>query len=446
MDPESSLNNLQSQQSREQSLQKDDTGHPDINVIKERLLNALKEVARLERIIEEKNTQLAVTAEEKDKLLHSLDKAFEKERQLHDKIADFDILRNVELLEAREDIRLLTNDINRLNKESESLIEEGFKKDKIIEELRHIPEGKKPEHGEAETKLYPSGEDMEGIESRYKDLAGYKAIEKERDGLKEKLIMVTSDLAKKAEIENEYLSRLEEFKKTISGLTIRMDEKIKENSSLKNEISEFSPLVDENKKGVNKSINDLEETLQLKKQEMEALKSLYDADTKRLESEIERLSAGKSELEKAIRDMERRNNEYIGELSSKDKLISELKGRMDKDISGLKERMDKDISGYKAEMEKLKAEKEALSLELAEGKKEVTPIGESKEEEPAADRYAIDLKSPAEEKKGVAPQDKTSRDQKMVYIESSMFSGINMLAIGIAIFVILGLAWFIFRR
>ncbi|MDO9289565.1 MAG: hypothetical protein Q7T83_12355 [Thermodesulfovibrionales bacterium] len=433
MDPESSLNNLQSQQAREQSPQKDDTGHPDIKVIKERFLNALKEIARLERIIEEKNTQLAVTAEEKDRLLHSLDKAFEKERQLHDKIADLDILRNVELLEAREEVKLLTNEINRLNKESGSLIEEVFKKDKIIEELRHIPEGKEPEHGVAETKLYPSGEDMEG---RYKDLAGYKAIEKERDGLKEKLIMATSDLAKKAEIASEHLNRLEEFKKTISGLTMKMDEKIKENSSIKNEISEFSPLLDENKKGVNKSINDLEETLQLKKQEMEALKSLYDADTKRLESEIERLSAEKSGFEKTIRDMESRNNEYLGELSSKDKLISELK-----------EQMDKDISWYPAEMEKPEAEKEALSPEPAEGKKEVAPTEESKGEEPAADRYAIELKSPAEEKEGGAPYDKAARDQKMIYIESSRFSGINMLAIGVAVFIIISVvAWFVFRR
>ncbi|MEK6653523.1 MAG: hypothetical protein AABY50_11395 [Nitrospirota bacterium] len=367
MDPESSLNNLQSQQSREQSLQKEDAGHPDIKVIKERFLNALKEIARLERIIEEKNTQLAVTAEEKDRLLHSMDKAFEKERQLHNKIADFDILRNVELLEAREEIKLLTNEINRL---------------------------------------------------------------------KEKLIMVTSDLAKKAEIASEYLNRLEEFKKTIGDLTMKMDEKIKENSSLKNEMAEFNSLLDENKKGVNKSINDFEETLQLKKQEMEALKSLYDADTKRLESEIERLSAEKSEFEKAIRDMESRNNEYLGELASKDKLISELKGQM-----------DKGIAGYQAEMEKLKAEKEALSLEPAEGKKEVAPIEESKEEEPAADRYAIDLKSPAEEKEGVAPYDKAARDQKMIYIESSRFSGINMLAIGVAIFIIISVvAWFVFRR
>lgn len=429
MDPESSLNNLQSQQSREQSLQKDGTGHPDIKVIKERFLNALKEIARLERIIEEKNTQLAVTAEEKDRLLHSMDKAFEKERHLHDKIADFDILRNVELLEAREEIKLLTNEINRLNKESGSLLEEVFKKDKVIEELRHIPEGKEPS---------PAGENLEGLESKYRDMeAMYKAIEEERDGLKEKLIRATSDLAQKAEIENEYLSRLEEFKKTISDLTMKMDEKIKENSSLKNEMSELRALLDENRQEVNKNINErtsAEENLQLKEQEIEVLNSLYGADKKRLESEIERLSAEKSEFEKAIRDMESRNNEYLGELSSKDKLISELK-----------EQMDKDISGYQAEMEKLKAEKEALILEPAEGKKEVTPIEESKEEEPAADRYSIGLKSPAEEKEGVAPYDKAAGEQKMIYMESPGFRGIKMLAIGIAIFVILGLAWFIFR-
>ncbi|MEK6582903.1 MAG: hypothetical protein AABZ25_11030, partial [Nitrospirota bacterium] len=319
MDPESSLNNLQSQQSREQSLQKEDAGHPDIKVIKERFLNALKEIARLERIIEEKNTQLAVTAEEKDRLLHSMDKAFEKERQLHNKIADFDILRNVELLEAREEIKLLTNEINRLNKESGSLIEDVFKKDKVIEELRRIPEGKEPERGEAEAKLYLSDEDMEEIESGYKDPAGYKAIEKERDGLKEKLIVATSGLAQKAETETEYLRRLEEFKETISGLTMKMDEKIKENSSLKNEMTELRALLDENRQEVNKNINERTsagETLQLKEQEMEALKSLYDTDTKRLETEIERLSAEKSELEKTIRDMESRNNEYLGELAS----------------------------------------------------------------------------------------------------------------------------------
>ncbi len=318
MDPESSLNNLQSQQAREQSLQKDAAGHPDIKVIKERFLNALKEVARLERIIEEKNTQLAVTAEEKDRLLHSMDKAFEKERQLHDKIADFDILRNVELLEAREEIKLLTNEINRLNKESGSLIEDVFKKDKIIEELRHIPEVKEQGHREAETRLCPPGEGIEGTGSGDRDLAGYKAIEQERDGLKEKLIMATSDLAQKAETEKEYLGRLEEFKETINGLTMKMDEKIKENSSLKNEMTDLKALLDENRQEVSKNINERTsagETLQMKEQEMEALKSLYDTDTKRLETEIGRLSWEKSGTGKAIRDLESRNNEYLGELA-----------------------------------------------------------------------------------------------------------------------------------
>lgn len=439
MDPESSLNNLQSQQSGEQSPQKDDAGHPDIKVIKERFLNALKEVARLERIIEEKNTQLAVTAEEKDRLLHSMDKAFEKERQLHDKIADFDILRNVELLEAREEIKLLTNEINRLNKESGSLIEDVFKKDKIIEELRHIPEEKEPEHVKTETMLCPPDEGMEGADSADRDQTGHKAVEKERDELKEKLIMAASDLAQKAEAEKEYLGRLEEFKETMSELTMKMDEKIKENRSLKNEVTELGSLLDESKKGVNRSINDLEETLQLKEQEIEVLKSLYDTDTKRLESELEKLNAEKSELEKAVRDMKSRNNEYIGELSSKDRLISELKEQKDKDIS---------VSGYQPEMEKLTAGTEAISPEPAEGKKEVAPIEESKEEESAAGSYAIDLKSPAEEKEVVAPYDKAIREQKMIYMESPGFSGMKMLAIGIAVFVVLGLAlaWFIFRR
>ena len=78
--------------------------------------------------------------------------------------------------------------------------------------------------------------------------------------------MATSDLAQKAEIENEYLGRLEEFKETISGLTMKMDEKIKENSSLKNEMTELRALLDENRQEVNKNINERTsagETLQI---------------------------------------------------------------------------------------------------------------------------------------------------------------------------------------
>lgn len=439
MDPESSLNNLQSQK---QSPHKDDAEHLDIKAIKERFLNALKEVARLERIIEEKNTQLAVAAEEKDRLLRSLDKAFGKERQLHDKIADFDIVRNMELLEAREEIKFLTNEINRLNKESGDLIEEVFKEDKTIEELRRIPEGKEPEHGEAEAKLYLSDEDMEEIEAGYKDPAGYKALEKERDELKEKFIMATSELAQKAEIESEYLGRLEEFKKTISGLTTKLDEKIKENSSLKDEIAELGSLLDENKQAVNKSINErasLDENIQSKEREIKELNERHDSALKLSVSEIEKLNVQKTELEAGMRETERRSNEFIGELSSKDRLISELK-----------EQADKNISGYQAEIEGLKAENDALNLKFAgvqsEVREEAAPIAKASTEEPSTGEDEMGLMPPQEKEQIMPAGNKAITEQKMIYMEHSGTGIMRWVALGIAVFIISGLAWYIFIR
>ncbi|MBU4320388.1 MAG: hypothetical protein Q8N12_09430 [Thermodesulfovibrionales bacterium] len=40
-------------------------------IIRERFLNALKEIAHLEKALEEKNTSLAASAEEKDRLIHA---------------------------------------------------------------------------------------------------------------------------------------------------------------------------------------------------------------------------------------------------------------------------------------------------------------------------------------------------------------------------------------
>ena len=345
MDPDSLLNNLRSHQSPKQPPQRDDTGPLDINVIKERFLNATKEIARLEKIIEEKNTQLAVAAEGKDRLLHSLDKAFADEKKLHDKIADFDILRNVELLEARDAISRLTDEIARLNTESESSIDDLFKKDKIIDELRQSH------------------------------------------------ISLTSDLAKKAEMEGEYLNRIEEFKKTMSDLTLKIDEKIKENSSLKDEISELGALLDENKQAANKNINErasLDEGIQLKEREIKELNERYDSALKTSASEIERLEA----------------------------------------------------------------ENDALNLKFAEVKSEfkeeaatTESIEEAQEKEPTADSRPVDLKFPVEEGEGAVPYDKASREQKMIYMEHSGSGIMRLVAIWIAIFIISGLgAWFIFRK
>ncbi|TAL24569.1 MAG: hypothetical protein EPN94_07050 [Nitrospirae bacterium] len=317
----------------------------DINVIKERLLNATKEIARLEKIIEEKNTQLAVAAEGKDRLLHSLDRAFEKEKQLHDKIAGFDIVRNVELLEARDAVSRLTEKIARLNTEIESLIEDVFKKDKVIDELRQSH------------------------------------------------ISLTSDLAKKAEIESEYLNRIEEFKKTMSDLTLKIDEKIKENSSLKDEISELGALLDENKQAANKNINErasLDEGIQLKEREIKELNERYDSALKTSASEIERLEA----------------------------------------------------------------ENNALNLKFAEVKSEfkeeaapTASIEEDQEKEPTADSRPVELKFTVEESEGAAPHDKAVREQKMIYMEHSGSGIMRLAAIWIAIFIISGLAaWFIFRK
>jgi chromosome segregation ATPase len=442
-------------------------GHLDIKNIRERFLNALKDIERLEKMLEEKNTMLAVSAKEKDRLIHAVNKAFEDKKRLHDRLADFDVLRNMEIAELKQGIEKIAIEKDHLLKESETLLEDLFKRDKTIDELRAEIERKVIQLKDTQNDLLTAIEAMRKTESKYKEIeAKYRAIEQERDNLKERLdalmgiqkleglsfserqvnkedfkpedkniveqqsiierlsaeiselnIKLINSNKEAAELKQEKIEiedinsdlehRMNELKDIISGLKVTIETETNKNTSLKNEMTAVISLLDEKDKekdNLNNKIIGLERDLQLKGEDISTLRTLYDADTKKFLSGIEKLTVEKAEISRDLEEikeeleshkksigvsiaekeavetrlsealgrigsLEAKNAEYLRELSSKSEIFSELR-----------QQIESDVLKYQADIEKLTAERDELNIKLTDVNKKavsVTPFSDS---------------------------------------------------------------------
>lgn len=429
MDPDSLLNQLLSQ---DQPQYKHSAGQLNIKNIRERFLNALKEVSRLEKVLEEKNTLLATSAKEKERLIHAINKAFEDKKRLHDRLADFDIVRNMEIAELRQGVEEIMSGRHRLLKENEDIVEDIFERDKTIDELRYTIEKKELQLQEVQTDLYTAIETMRDIESKYKDMeTQYKGIEQEKNILKEKLNAAIDQQETGVSEETEEYRRLleistsekEAVERQLSWLRQQRAIDISEYQSMAAETKdlnlklteaerELSLLKEENAAGeilkeVEERYNDLEVKYKLIEGERDGLKEKLS----RMENEISLLNSLLSESEKEKESFNTEGVSFGKTLELKDKEIEDLKSqfnadtrkhileierltdekvsleadigeireeleRKDKSISELEEQTDKDISEHQVAIEKLTAEKDELNLKLTEVEKELALIKE----------------------------------------------------------------------
>ena len=184
-DPDFIINQLLSQ---DQSLLKHNLGQINIKHVRERFSKALNEITRLEKIIEDNNALLETSAKEKERLLHTLNKAIDDKKRLHNKFADFDVLRNMEIAEIKQSAEKMVSKINHLRKETNELIDDIFEKDKTIEEMKHTIEKKELQLRDVQADMDVAIETLRGIESAYKELeTNYRAVKQEKDALIEKL-------------------------------------------------------------------------------------------------------------------------------------------------------------------------------------------------------------------------------------------------------------------
>ena len=419
MDPDFILNQIlsKSETSRgEKESRSEPASKPDIKYIRERFLNALREITGLEKALEEKNTQLAIVAKEKERLVHALNKVFEDKKRLHDRLADFEILRNMEILEFKQGVEKMMAEKNHLLKESKELIEDIFTKEQAIYELRNTVEIKGIQLREAQNDLLTAIKTLRGIESKYKILEkNYKAIEHEKDSLKEKLAAIIDrkkleggsfferEANRKEPIElsgqmaseiSEYQATIEKLSSEINELNLKIVESEKEKDSFNNERTNF------------------ENVLQSKEDEIEDLKEQFNADIIKHISEKERLIYEKVALEESAR---------------------EIREESDQTISELKERMDKEISDYRTAVERLTAERDKLTLKLLETNRELSlPVKEKSAPKLSPDKRMLFLESG----KSVKYPD------KMIYIAPARFGWIKKITGGIIIMAVLGIAVF----
>ncbi|MBI4685138.1 MAG: hypothetical protein HY755_08045 [Nitrospirae bacterium] len=248
MDSDFVLDELQPDDPFRQRQDKTPSEQPDTKNLRERLLKALKEIAHLEEITEDKNTQIAISAKEKDRLIHALHKAFEERKILHDRLADLDILRNMEILELKQGIESIQDRENTLLEENKHLNENILDLEKTIDDLRAEVEKKELELKEAQN-----------------------------DELKERLDSLSSEPAKKTDSGSEQQNEIEEFKRIITELRGLVHEKTEENLSLNNEISVMK--------------NRLEEI----KSERDQVVSEYKDKTSRLSADRDSLDQGTKE-------------------------------------------------------------------------------------------------------------------------------------------------------
>gem|GEM_PF-1204712 len=219
-------------------------------LVRERFFKALKEITHLEKSIEEKNTALASAAEEKDRLIHALNKAFEDKKRLQDRIADLDIVRNMEIVEFKTGLDKLRDDNNVLRKQKNELLDDIYKKDKDIEDLKHTIEWKELDITEAKAYLDTALDALRKSELKCKELeTNYKEKSELKTGSAQEGPLMLNNMPQHTEIdaktdvktdfdakpdrEIEYLNKIAEPDKALPTLKADIDEKITENIPLK---------------------------------------------------------------------------------------------------------------------------------------------------------------------------------------------------------------------
>ncbi|MDI6745308.1 MAG: hypothetical protein QMD07_08035 [Thermodesulfovibrionales bacterium] len=241
INPEGLINRLQTQDSGPQ-LKPEPV---NTEIVRGRFFKALKEIAHLEKAIEEKNTALAAIAGEKDRLFHALNKSFEDKKRLQDRIADIDIVRNMEIAEFKTGLDKLSDERDFLLKEKNELIEDCYKRDKAIEDLKYTIERKELQLKESQADMDTALEAVRKTELKCKELeTRYKELEQRKTGFMEisrrvesPTPLILNSLSQNTETEAEYLNKIEALNNTLAVLKAEIDEKAAENVFLRNEIS-----------------------------------------------------------------------------------------------------------------------------------------------------------------------------------------------------------------
>jgi len=459
IDPDLIINQLLS---RDLSA-KHGAGPLNIKYIKERFLNALKEIAHLEKALEEKNTQLATSAKEKDRLIHALNKAFEEKKKLHDRLADFDVLRNMEIAEFKQSAEKIVTQLNRIHEEKYELLEDVFKKDRAIDDLKKTIKKKEFRIQELQTDLYTAIETLKGTESRYKDMeANYIIIEQERDSLKGKLSMTGYDSRQKSEVVDstlrvEYQDKLEALDNEMRGLKTGLEKDLQLKDELINDLKglydtnlktaalEIERLTSE-KAATETDIKEIKEGLErykksllvtnIEKETINELLKKAEEKINSLEDKNNEISLLNSLLDKMKKEQEGINDERINlekNLQLKIQQIADMKNQYDSEIkrfeqliSESKEQRDKEVSEYQAAIKKLTAELDVLNLKLTTTDKEVI-LPEEERTEPSDN---LPSATPFNDRRFLIsdvrhPTSAGYRPSKIIYVEPSMFGWIK---------------------
>lgn len=302
--PEGLINRLHTQEPSGTQFEHRQGAEPiNTEVLRERFFKALKEIAQLEKALEEKNTVLASTAEEKDRLFHALNKAFEDKKKLQDRIADIDIVRNMEIADFKSGLDKLRDERDFLLKEKDEFIEDLYKRDKTIEELKDTIEKKEFELREIQADMDTAVEALRKSELRRKELeANYKTEEHKTAGFAETspscsgspAPLILNNLPQDTETEIEYITNKSEALNDMpTALKTEIDGKTAENLFFGNGLSLNQ--TDRDRESLSASGGD--ETLEAEDISLKlALAAGRDAATPREEKAAKKLSADKKLL------------------------------------------------------------------------------------------------------------------------------------------------------
>jgi predicted nuclease with TOPRIM domain len=245
--PEGLINRLHTHEPGAQPKHRQGAEPLNTEIIRERFLNAIKEIAHLEKALEDQNTALASTAEEKDRLFHALNKAFEDKKKLQDRIADIDIVRNMEIVDFKAGLDKLRDELDFLLKEKDELIEDIYKRDKAIEELKSTIEKKGLQLQEIQADMDTALEAMRKTELKCKELeTRYKAAEQRQsvfvetspDSLVSPAPLILNNLSQDTETEIEYITnKSDALNDTPAALKTEIDDKTTEDVFIGNVIS-----------------------------------------------------------------------------------------------------------------------------------------------------------------------------------------------------------------
>ena len=211
------------------------------------------------------------------------------------------------------------------------------------------------------------GDEIDKYKNRLEDIQNkYVSLIQKRKSLEEKLEKIREQYS---ETRTEHTTANIELKSLIKDNEQKLSE-IEENNKRKNEVI---PLIDK----TDKKLNELEEkSVQISQNILTCQEEIEKIESQISEEDLEKLKSSTEELEKEIKNLEKKKTDILTEINDIQRTIDFNKQNVIKTNQQTIKKLSKDNEDYKVEIENRTVEIKAIEKQIEEKNKEIEKLGD----------------------------------------------------------------------